>query len=137
VPLAEAVWLLDEAAHAPVLYARLQPYPDLNIRISGGITGAGSYYLGLLATTLGNWDTAERHFTEALAMNERMGARPSLAHTRYAWADMLLRRGAPGDRERALELVDAALAEAEAMGMTWLAGRALALKVRLQGILQA
>ncbi len=50
---------------------------------------------------------------------------------------MLLRRGTPGDQEHALELADEALAAAEEMGMARLAEQALALKVRVQGILKA
>ncbi len=44
---------------------------------------------------------------------------------------------APDDRERALALTDQILAAAEQIGMTKLAGEALALTVRLQGILRA
>jgi tetratricopeptide (TPR) repeat protein len=135
--LAHALWLLDEPAQAPALYERLLPYPNLNPVVVRGALGSVSHYLGLLATTMGNWEDAERHFSDGLAMNERIGTRPFAAHTRYAWADMLVRRSARDDRELALGLVDEALAEAESMGMTWLAGRALALKVRLQGIVSA
>jgi hypothetical protein len=50
-------------------------------------------------------------------MNERLGARPSIVRTRRAWAAMLLDRNAPGDRERAAELIAAGRAEAETLGM--------------------
>jgi hypothetical protein len=50
---------------------------------------------------------------------------------------MLLRRGEPDDRARALEVNAQALAAAETMGMTLLTERSLALKVRLQGMLNA
>jgi hypothetical protein len=48
---------------------------------------------------------------------------------------MLVQRDAPGDREHALTLLDEALVATEDMGMTSLEKQALALKVRLQGIL--
>ena len=35
-------------------------------------------------------------------MNTRMGARPWLAHTQYAYATMLLARNQPDDRHRPL-----------------------------------
>lgn len=50
---------------------------------------------------------------------------------------MLVKRDEHGDQERALELVDQALAAAEEMGMVKLAEEALALKVQVQGILKA
>ena len=34
----------------------------------------------------------EQRFAAALAMNERWGIRPYVAHTQYAWADMLVQR---------------------------------------------
>ena len=91
----------------------------------------------LLATTLGRLEDAERHFIEALAMNERTGARPYLAHTQHEYAAMLLARGDPADRQRALDLVNRALATAQELGMPPLAERALALKIKAQGIVSA
>ena len=55
--------------------------------------GAASRYLGMLAATLGEFDKAEAHFEHALEMNERMGARPWLAHTKAEYALLLRRRG--------------------------------------------
>lgn len=93
-------------------------------------------YLGLLATTLDRFNDAERHLINVIAMNERMGAHAFTARTRYDYANLLAKRDADGDRERALALTSQALA-AEHIGMTKLAGEALALKVRLQSILRA
>jgi DNA-binding CsgD family transcriptional regulator len=73
--------------------------------------------VGLLATTLGRWEAASEHFDAALALHTRMGARTFLANTRHAYADMLLRRGAPGDRDRARELAEQALEAAREIGM--------------------
>src|SRR5262249_3762469 len=58
------------------------------------VASQGSYGLncGMLAACLGRWDDAARHFADALAMNERLGARPSIVRTRRAWASMLLDR---------------------------------------------
>ena len=77
----------------------------------------GAQYCGRLAACLGRWDDAERHFADALAMNERLGARPYVVRTRRAWAAMLLDRNAAGDRERAATLIAAGRAEAEQLGM--------------------
>jgi DNA-binding CsgD family transcriptional regulator len=54
---------------------------------------------------------------DALALNARMGARPWLSHTQYDYATMLLARGQAGDREKAVALLDEAMASARALGM--------------------
>lgn len=137
--LSEVCFALGDTTHPEALYDRLLPYAEFNtISVSTDYTGGSvSHYLGLLATTMGRWQDAERHYTDALKMNKQRGIRPYLAHTQHAYADMLVKRGEPGDQERALELVDQALAAAEEMGMVKLAEEALALKVQVQGILKA
>jgi uncharacterized protein HemY len=70
--------------------------------------GAASRYLGMLAATLGEFGNAEAHFEHALEMNERIGARPWLAHTKAEYARFLRRRGASGDSERAEALANEA-----------------------------
>jgi DNA-binding NarL/FixJ family response regulator len=69
------------------------------------------------------WADAERHFVAAVAMNERQGARPALAHARYHYASMLLARAGAGDAELARSLLGHAAREAAALGMRALAGR--------------
>jgi len=46
-----------------------------------------------------------------------MGARPWLAHTQYQYATMLLTRDQPSDRDKAVELLKAALATVRDLGM--------------------
>ena len=117
--LGEAVSDLNDPAAAAVLYERLRPVAGQVYVVAGMLVCAGSYglYAGMLAACLQRWDDAERHFADALAMNERLGARPYVVRTRRAWASMLLDRDAPGDRERAAELITAGRAEAETLGM--------------------
>ena len=50
-------------------------------------------------------------------MNSRMGARPWVARTQLNYAQMLLVRGEPGDREKARGLLQEALGAARRMGM--------------------
>ena len=57
-------------------------------------------------------------------MNERTGARPWLANTQLEYGVMLASRRATGDRKRAAEFFDAALASARALGMKALEERA-------------
>jgi len=79
--------------------------------------GSFALFAGLLAACLRRWDDADQHFRDALAMNERLGARPWIVYTRRAWAAMFLDRDAPGDTHRARELIAAGRAEAEQLGM--------------------
>jgi hypothetical protein len=72
---------------------------------------------GALAAIMGRWDRAERHFEDALATNEAMGARPWLAHTQYRYATMLLSRDHFGDSDKAAVLLKDALATARELGM--------------------
>ncbi len=118
--LVELCALLGDQDRAQVLYAQLLPHAGLTICIGGlvAIRGSAARYLGILATVLRRWDAAERHFEEALAANERLGAWPALAHTQHELAAMLLTRGWPGDAARAQALLATALEAARRMGMT-------------------
>lgn len=115
----EACSLLGDAASAAILYDQLVPFAGRQaIGFGEGSVGAVDRYLGLLATTMGRLDDAERHLGEGIEMNERMGSRPWAAHTRHDLARMLLARDGPGDRDRAAQLLGAALATARELGMT-------------------
>ncbi|MEE9285691.1 MAG: AAA family ATPase, partial [Dehalococcoidia bacterium] len=126
---------LGDARRAAMLYELLLPYSGLNVN-SGAATcnGSASRYLGLLAATMGRWEEAADHFEDALQMNARMGARPYVARTQHDYAGMLLARDEPGDREKALVLLGQALDTAQELGMKPLVEKALALKLRAQGI---
>jgi tetratricopeptide (TPR) repeat protein len=115
--LAEAAAAAGDATHAAELYERLEPYADRNVAIGWATTCAGSAsrHLGLLADLLGKRDQAIEHFEAALAMNERMRARPWVARTQLGLAQVLLRE--PDGAERAGELLDACVATANELGM--------------------
>ncbi|MGH7821492.1 MAG: hypothetical protein ACREQ9_17140, partial [Candidatus Binatia bacterium] len=83
--------------------------------------GAASRYLGLLGFTMSRLDDSARHFADALEMNERMGAKPFVAHVQHEYARTLLARGGPGDREKAEALLERASATARDLGMNLLA----------------
>jgi hypothetical protein len=84
--------------------------------------------LGILAATMDRWSEAVEHFDAALRMNAEMGARPWLAHTQYEYARALLRRGEPGDRGQATELLTSAATSTRALGMRSLAAKLSALR---------
>jgi tetratricopeptide (TPR) repeat protein len=123
--LADTAALVGDTDSAAVLYGLLLPYSAFNaVDLAEGFRGSVARYLGLLTTTLGRWDSAVGHFNDALAMNERMGARPWLAHTQHDYARMLLARDGPNDRERAQQALDQALATYRELGMESYAAKA-------------
>ena len=68
---------------AASLYDLLLPYAAHNaVAVPELALDSASRPLGILATLLGRFEDAARHFRQALRMNERMGGRPWVAHTR-------------------------------------------------------
>jgi class 3 adenylate cyclase len=133
--LAQACWELGDGDRAAQLYPLLEPHTEHWTSVVLGLTlGSVSLYAGLLATVLERWDDAERHFERSLEQHAGAGAPGWLAWTRFAYADMLLRRARDGDDPQAVELVNQALDAAQDLGMSRLVTRALALKLRAQGI---
>jgi class 3 adenylate cyclase/tetratricopeptide (TPR) repeat protein len=125
--LAEVCAQLGDSRRAAELHELLLPYRDLAVvvPVHGLCCGAAARYLGILATTMQDWPSAERHFESALATDEKMKAWPWLAHTRHEYAAMLLARGRPQDKVRASELRGMSLAAADRLGMARLRRRLL------------
>jgi class 3 adenylate cyclase/tetratricopeptide (TPR) repeat protein len=117
--LADVCIFVADHRRGVLLYELLAPFDGRNVVVGNSTAcyGALSRYLGALAAMLERWDDAERHFEDALTMNMRMEATPWIAHTRYQYAMMILRRNRAGDRERALEPLHTALAAAHGLGM--------------------
>ena len=116
--LADTCAILGDTETAAQLYELLRPYGSVNaVAVPELALGSAAGTLGMLATLLSRFDDAERHFEQALQMNERMGARPWVAHTQEDQARMLLRRNAHGDRERAESLLSQARATYDELGM--------------------
>jgi class 3 adenylate cyclase len=134
--LTDTCALLRDDRYALALYELMLPYAGRCVTTGIGVTciGAASRYVGNLAALMGRWDEAEKHYQEAMELNARLGAPPWVAMTLYNFADMLLARDEPGDREKALALLTQALDTAQEMGMKALVERALALKLQAQGI---
>jgi hypothetical protein len=126
--LAEVAWFLRDTGRGGVLHGLLLPYRGLVVDAVEWSTGAVDRYLGLAAMTAGDLESAEQHLQDALHLNTRIGAHPWTARTQADLASLLLVRDRPGDRERAIELLKAALDTARRLGMTvfaqW-AGQAL------------
>ena len=134
--LGEAAAFLEDVERAKRLYELILPLDGTNV-IAGraaACNGPVARILGVLAALTGNDADAERHFTDALATSEAMGDRPMIARLRVCQARLLLDRDATDERERALDLLGRALAEAQDMGMVGLTDEALALRLEAQGL---
>jgi hypothetical protein len=122
--VSEACAILGDAGRAALLYPRFLPHASRNIVIGGPAlcTGPVTRFLGMLAATLGRYDEAFAHFDDAIERCAVLGARPWQAHARHQYACALLKRGAPGDGDRAREQLREATATARALGMKALLG---------------
>jgi predicted ATPase len=121
---------LNDVRRAAILYDLLLPYAPLQMVIGSAAIGTGSVlrFLGILATTMSRWEDAIAHFEGALRMNTRIGARPFGALTQQEYGALLMKRGDPGDREKARQIFDQALATANEIGMHGLIKEVNALK---------
>jgi hypothetical protein len=98
---------------AEMLLDRLVPYRSQLATSAWGLTvGAVAHTTALLATLLDRFEEAEPDFRAAEAHHQRIGAPAWLARTRLEWGSALLRRGKPGDAQRARGLVEQGLAAA-------------------------
>jgi tetratricopeptide (TPR) repeat protein len=126
IAAAASCWIGHQEGSA-VLYERLLPHRGLVAHAGSVGSGCVDHYLGLLATAMGRLDEADRHFREAVAVNQRLEAPVWLARTRLEWGELLRRRGGPGDAEHAAELLGQALTTAVALGLGAVERRARAL----------
>ena len=111
----------NDAAGAREQYAALQYRPGMIL-----LYVSADRVLGLLAQTMGNLDQASSHFEDALTFCRKAGYRPELAWTCCDYADGLLQRSSPGDRERAKFLLNESLAISRELGMRPLVQRVAA-----------
>lgn len=134
VLLSDVCAFLRDTHRAALLYTLLLPYANGIAIIGPGAAcyGAVDRNLGLLAATQSRWQEAGTHFDDALAYNERIGAKLFLARTQYEYAQMLLARNQPEDRDRAMQLLDQALSTAQELGMIKLQDRVHSLKSKVQ-----
>jgi DNA-binding SARP family transcriptional activator len=88
--LTEACVALGDTAGATLLYERLLPFAHCFVQMSyTSCWGSVERYLGLLAGTLGDVDTARTHFEAAVRANDKAGAVLLVAVTRQQFARLL------------------------------------------------
>jgi hypothetical protein len=130
--LAELCALLGDRSRARRLYELLAPFEGRNaIALGMAYLGPVARHLGLLAMTIGEDERALGHLETARSAAVRMDARPTAVLAALDAADVLVRRGAPGDAERAKALVERVAPEAREIGMDGAVARAAGLRARL------
>lgn len=104
---------LGDGDRAALLYAKLEPYANLNVVIglAAVCLGSAESFLGKLAATMGQPAQAEGHFERALQANAALGAPACLARTQLDYARAL------GPGPRAAELLAAAGRIAAELGL--------------------
>ncbi|HET6146965.1 MAG TPA: AAA family ATPase [Polyangia bacterium] len=132
--LAEAVARAGDRTLAELLHERLRP--DAQRIANSGRSGFGCFGpiergLGMLAGALGRHDQALAHLSRAIAQSERCGFALFAADGRCWQAEILLARGAAGDRERAVRDLDQVELVARTLELPRLAARAGALRARM------
>jgi DNA-binding winged helix-turn-helix (wHTH) protein/tetratricopeptide (TPR) repeat protein len=122
----EVCCALGDRERAEMLYRLLLPGADRHLVIGLCVVswGSASRQLGMLAATLQQWQQASMHFRNAISANERIGARPWLAHTMVDYAQMLFCCGEKEGRSEAHRLIGNALVIARELGMVNLVARA-------------
>ena len=131
----EVAAAIGDVGLAELALSTLRPDAAENVVFGacGAYLGPVSRYVGLAEMVVGRLDEAVAMLEYAAARALRMNGRPWLARIQLDLANALLRRSAPGDRDRALASTTESIELARAHGMTTLVERALAVKLQAQG----
>ena len=125
------LWTLERTDHIEIIERNLREktiapdfrYPHVDGRLS----------LARLCALQGRQDEAVEWFAKARTVLDEQDARPLRAITDFDEALMYARRGAAGDRERTVRLLDLAVPQFEAIGMPGWLRRAQELRWRVTG----
>ncbi len=112
---AEVAGLTKHHGAAELLYRRLLPWSDQIVAVTQAVENAVSFYLGLLATVVGEYEAAEAHFAAALSLVEAFGAPFQIARTKLEWG-RLLATGPIENYRRADKLLNEAAEAAHRFG---------------------
>ena len=105
-----------DRVYAGPLFDRLAPWADQLCLTPVTAFGPVSLYLAGLAGVLGRYDEALNYFAQASRFNARVGSEGFAARTDLWCGKMLAERGAPGDTQKARDLLSRAFAVASANG---------------------
>ena len=114
--VAESCARVGTDAEREELYRRLQPHRGQHLVTDTIVSfGSADRYLGLLADALGSGRQAREHLEDAVAIEERFGARPWESYARRDLAAVLERVGLNGEARR---LHDHAQRQADELGIS-------------------
>jgi DNA-binding CsgD family transcriptional regulator/tetratricopeptide (TPR) repeat protein len=125
--------LIGDSETSRWCYEAIKPYATRYLISMSGVWGSTSYFLGLLANATGDIDAALQHLDEAARLEAAIGAVVHQARTELACAELLVRRGGPGDRGRAERLATSARRAAEQYRMSYVAAGARTVLEALRG----
>ena len=132
--LAEACIELGDLPRIEALYRLLSPFADRNVTTPQAVFAwPVARFLGILAAALQDWDDAFEHFETARSMAVRMNGRPTLVRVALDEALLRMRRDAPGDRDRALELASGGAPIAAELGLERLSEQIAAISREIGG----
>lgn len=118
--LAEVAVAFDDPNLVADCYGALRPYAGTTCVIAAAVAfcGAVDHHLGVLALAMERADVAAAHLEDALAIHERLGARPWVALTRYWLARAILARDGEVGRKQVTELLRRIEVTGGELGMT-------------------
>jgi tetratricopeptide (TPR) repeat protein len=117
--LSDACCALNDVHRMALLYDALAPHADVTVVAGIGALclGSAARYLGKLAAGCGRLDEANRHFEQALKINQALESPVLVAHTQLDWAAAL------DAGPRAQRMIDEAAVTSEQLGLATLARR--------------
>jgi tetratricopeptide (TPR) repeat protein len=113
---AEAAIECRDPKYAEPMFERLSPWSGRLASDAVTATGPVDQFLGGLATVIGRYDEANAYFAQCSSFCDRVGAKFYAARTDLSWGRMLTERQAPGDIEKARDLLTKAHTGAAAYG---------------------
>jgi tetratricopeptide (TPR) repeat protein len=130
--LAQGSTTIGDPRAAAVLYPQLARVADqVGMSVGTKCDGALGHAAGLFAGLLGDHEAAAAHFEYAIALNDRIGARPAAVASRRAYASLMVRAGR-GSASEARSLLSAAEAQATSLGLVNELGKIAELHSELQ-----
>jgi tetratricopeptide (TPR) repeat protein len=106
---AHAAAMIGHRDAAVLLRGRLAPWHRQCTSTHITFGGVVAQYLGMIDHALGDLDSADDWYREALTLHERLASPVLVAWTQAAWSALLRDRDHDGDRKRARELLDQAI----------------------------
>jgi tetratricopeptide (TPR) repeat protein len=113
----EGLAILNEREEASKLYPLVGEAIDTRALLRGPEVGLLQTVAGMAASAGGQWDKAEQHYRTALRQAHELPVVMEQPEVRRWYARMLIDRDAPGDREKARELLTEAVAMYRRIGM--------------------